>query len=145
MPVDRSGPSQNSGRNGSSNLRHFRPGESGNPGGRPKSLARATRELLDARAPDGKNGAEALAELWIGIAFDPAADLKLRLDASRMLADRGWGRAPADAVGSEVDDSEVRRHEIYRKPDPKRLLELARLTVELADRRPARQGLDPDE
>ena len=52
------------------------PGQSGNPGGRPKGLARATRELV------GEDGM-ALAELWWSIAQDP-----MRRDSDR-LVERG--------------------------------------------------------
>ena len=66
--------------------RPFRPGQSGNPGGSPKGLARATRELV------GEDGM-ALAELWWSIAQDPMRRDSDRLEASKLLADRGWGRA----------------------------------------------------
>ena len=36
----------------------------------------------------------ALAELWWSIARDPMQRTSDRLEASRLLADRGWGKAP---------------------------------------------------
>lgn len=66
--------------------RGFQPGQSGNPGGRPKGLARATRELV------GEDGT-ALVELWLAIAADPLQKTSDRLEASRLLADRGWGKS----------------------------------------------------
>jgi uncharacterized protein DUF5681 len=66
--------------------RPFRPGQSGNPGGRPKGLAKATRELV------GQDGLP-LVELWWSIAQDPMRRDSDRLEASRLLADRGWGKA----------------------------------------------------
>jgi hypothetical protein len=64
----------------------LRPGVSGNPGGRPKGLARATRELV------GEDGM-ALVQLWWDIARDETRRDRDRLEASRLLADRGWGKA----------------------------------------------------
>lgn len=66
--------------------RPFRPGQSGNPGGRPLSLAKATRELV------GEDG-QKLAEFWLSIMEDETRRDSDRLEASRLLADRGWGRA----------------------------------------------------
>jgi hypothetical protein len=66
----------------------FRPGQSGNPGGRPKGLAKATRELV------GEDGMP-LVELWLSIAMDPLRRDADRLRASELLADRGWGKAAA--------------------------------------------------
>jgi len=78
---------QNKGRStGGVTGRGFRPGRSGNPGGRPQGLARATRELV---GEDGK----ALVELWWSIARDPMQRTSDRLEASKLLADRGWGKA----------------------------------------------------
>ena len=68
--------------------RGFRPGQSGNPGGRSQGLARATRELV------GEDGM-ALAQPWWSIAQDETRPDTDRLEASRLLADRGWGKAAA--------------------------------------------------
>jgi hypothetical protein len=61
-------------------------GISGNPGGRPQGLARTTRELVGA---DGM----ALPQLWWDIARDESRRDSDRLEASKLLADRGWGKA----------------------------------------------------
>ena len=74
----------------------FMPGQSGNPRGRPKGLARATRELV------GEDGM-ALVELWWSIACDETRRDRDRLEASRLLADRGWGKAPTFAAIEEPD------------------------------------------
>lgn len=88
----------------------FMPGRSGNPGGRPKGLARATRELV------GDDGLK-LAELWWSIAQDPMQRASDRLEASRLLAERGWGKAavfepqegdPLDLAGAEQAAEEFR-------------------------------------
>jgi hypothetical protein len=72
----------------------FMPGQSGNPGGRPKSLAKATRALV------GYDGM-AIVQLWWDIARDETRRDRDRLEASRLLADRGWGKAPACAAIEE--------------------------------------------
>jgi hypothetical protein len=62
------------------------PGQSGNPGGKPKGLARATRELV------GEDDMK-LAAFWLSIMEDPMRRDSDRLEASKLLADRGWGKA----------------------------------------------------
>jgi hypothetical protein len=71
-------------------------GISGNPGGRPQGLARATRELV------GEDG-QKLAEFWLSIMEDPMRRDSDRLEASKLLADRGWGKAPTYAAIEEDD------------------------------------------
>ena len=80
----------NGGATGGVTGKGFRPGRSGNPGGRPQGLARATRELV------GEDGMK-LAELWWSLAQDETRRDSDRLEASRLLADRGWGKAAAYA------------------------------------------------
>jgi hypothetical protein len=75
----------NGGTTGGITRKGFMPGRSGNPGGRPLSLAKATRAMV------GEDGM-ALAELWWSIARDPMWRDADRLEASRLLADRGWGK-----------------------------------------------------
>jgi hypothetical protein len=72
------------------------PGRSGNPGGRPKGLAKATRELV------GEDGMK-LAQFWVSIMEDPMRRDSDRLEASPPLADRGWGKAPTFAAIEEED------------------------------------------
>jgi hypothetical protein len=74
----------------------FMPGRSGNPGGRPKGLAKATRQLV------GEDGMK-LVEFWLSIMEDPMRRDSDRLEASRLLAERGWGKAPAFAAIEESD------------------------------------------
>jgi hypothetical protein len=62
------------------------PGQSGNPRGRPKGVGRATRELI------GEDGI-ALVQLWWDIARDETRRDRDRLEASKLSADRGWGKA----------------------------------------------------
>jgi uncharacterized protein DUF5681 len=71
----------------------FPKGQSGNPGGRPKGLARKTRELL------GDYG-ESLVRFWASVLDGDrlpdgtVPNVRERLEASKLLADRGWGQAP---------------------------------------------------
>jgi hypothetical protein len=74
--------------------RGFLPGRSGNPGGRPKGLAKATRALV------GEDGMP-LVDLWL-IASDPMRRDADRLEAGRLFADRGWGK-PASFEPLEGD------------------------------------------
>ena len=69
-------------------------GVSGNPGGRPQGLAKATRELV------GEDG-HRLAEFWFSTMQDETRRDSDRLEASRLLADRGWGKAPTFAAIEE--------------------------------------------
>jgi hypothetical protein len=96
----------------------FRPGQSGNPGGRPRGLAQATRDLL---GDDGR----AIVNFWMKVMMDEHTRMGDRLEASKLLAERGWGKsltsipleheAPSDLDGTrwndaaEQFDAEVRR------------------------------------
>lgn len=66
--------------------RGFLPGESGNPGGRPKGLSRRVRELV------GDDG-HAIAEFMFGFLSNEKERTADRMDAATWLADRGFGRA----------------------------------------------------
>ncbi len=64
----------------------FRPGMTGNAGGRPRGIASAVREGADV---------DALIATLYSIAKDPIARAADRISAVRELLDRGWGKAPA--------------------------------------------------
>lgn len=80
----------------SSNLKPFQPGQSGNPGGRPKGIAAKARE----------HGDKALDVLVNALDDD---DAKTRIVAAREILDRGYGKPvtmTADVTNrlSDLDD-----------------------------------------
>lgn len=70
------------------NSGQFKPGQSGNPGGRPKE-APEVRELARAHTPDA---IKALSEIVKNKKANPSA----RVSAAAVLLDRGYGRASQD-------------------------------------------------
>lgn len=96
----------------------FKPGQSGNPTGRPKGVARQARDLID-------NNPGELLEVFLQVAKDEKAKPSDRLQAASLYLDRAYGKAPAYApvegadpldrtavdaeIQSIVDDLEPRR------------------------------------
>ena len=62
------------------------PGQSGNPGGRPKGLSRRVRELV------GDDG-HAIAEYMFSVLNNENERTADRMEAAKWLADRGFGKA----------------------------------------------------
>jgi uncharacterized protein DUF5681 len=85
----------------------FRKGQSGNPGGRPKGLARITRELL---GDDGEAAVRFLAAVMDGGPLPDGAvpSVSERITAAKLLIERGWGRAPEFAPVEDRDPLELR-------------------------------------
>jgi hypothetical protein len=96
----------------------FKPRQSGNPGGRPKGLAKTVREVCG-------GSPLRLAQGLLEIAENPKARDRDRVAAYRELLDRGWGKAPAFA-SMEADD-------------PLELSDIAREIQEIADELRARR------
>jgi hypothetical protein len=101
----------------------FQPGVSGNPGGRPHGLARA------ARAAVGDDG-ERIIGFWISVMDDEDASTRDRLEASRLLADRGWGKVTTQAP-LYAAQTETAQPEVDRRPTRERMLALLKLAQEL--------------
>lgn len=91
----------------------FKPGQSGNPGGRPKGLPRAVQEKC---GQTGAKLAEAMFLIAMGTPQEVRAffgeplrrDAKVRVQAIEWLADRGYGKA-VDVVEPEGGDSQAGR------------------------------------
>ena len=69
----------------------FAPGQSGNPGGRPKGSA-------EVRAAAQEHGPAAIARL-ADLAFDTSISPRANIAAIRELLDRGYGKAPQPITG----------------------------------------------
>ncbi|HKN27212.1 MAG TPA: DUF5681 domain-containing protein [Roseiarcus sp.] len=84
----------------------FRPGQSGNPSGLPKTLrviedrAEAKRIIADVKAAAREFTADALQKLH-AIMMDESAPHAAQLGAAREILDRGWGK-PTQTIESDV-------------------------------------------
>ena len=94
---------QNNGRSmGGCTRRGFLPGQSGNPGGRPRGLA----ALVRAQTNDGKE----LVNLMLRVLRGTLAvngkkpSISDRMKAAEWLADRGWGKAVEMEIDLTPDD-----------------------------------------
>ena len=81
------------------NLRPWKPGESGNPKGRPRGIARTVRERC------GGDPGPLVEELY-KIATDEKVRPADRTNALRALIEHGWGKAPAFAAIEGADPLE---------------------------------------
>ena len=104
----------------------FKPGQSGNPSGRPKGIAAKAREII------GDDPTELL-EVFLEIAHNPAEKAADRKAAAEALLDRAYGKSPSyapvdgdpleldsldRAIGTIVDDLAQRRKAPPPSPAP---------------------------
>lgn len=105
----------------------FRPGQSGNPGGRAKNKGRELARYILDETKDGKE----LVDLCLEIARDKRIKRTVRLRAIAELFDRGLGKAPqtvevsaTDGQPAEIDFSSVSLEERRRLLDALAILDL---------------------
>ena len=100
--------------NGNSHGKGFKPGVSGNPGGRPKGLA----ALVRANTNDGKEIVRLFLDVMRGkltisrrvkspagkeIRLEEKPSFRERIQAAEWLAERGFGKVPGDATLQNLD------------------------------------------
>lgn len=96
----------------------FQPGQTGNPGGRPKGLERTAREALALRsykAFDSKTytGEEAALQCLLDMGFDATIQPRERIAAFKEVFDRGHGKAKQSV---KVTDDSARTVKMPRDP-----------------------------
>jgi len=94
------------------------PGESGNPGGRPKGLA----VLVRGKVKDGKE----LVDFYLKVFRDEKEDMKFRLEAAHWLGERGWGKA---LQFIEINEPKKNNDEIEQKVNA-RIAEIIKIAHE---------------
>lgn len=111
----------------------WKPGQTGNPGGRPRGVERRAREAVEARSYTDANGVEhsgvdALMAVYLDVAFSKEAKPRERVDAATAALDRGWGKAKQIVQIGETSSSDV---DLDQMTDEELAAELARLEVAL--------------
>lgn len=86
--------------------RQWQPGQSGNPGGRPKDN-KIVREKAREHTED------ALAVLY-AVMMDEAQHGATRVSAAEALLNRGWGKPAQAIIGGDEDDPAVKFEKIER-------------------------------
>ncbi len=91
----------------------FSPGQSGNPGGRPKDVHR----VAELAREHTREAVETLVELM------RSSNDRVRVTASIALLDRGWGKAAQevriDTSSDDADKDEIRAEIIRLRQDPR--------------------------
>lgn len=100
----------------------FRPGVSGNPGGRPKKprTIEAKKIVADVKAAARELTQDAIDTL-ASVMKDPKAPPAARISAAQVLLDRGWGR-PTQAVDVVVETYDYSRLTIEQLDELERLM-----------------------
>ena len=80
---------------GNGNLKPFKPGQSGNPAGRPK------------KPPELREAAEQSLKILQGMLNDPGTNDKLRADIAKWMYEQQFGRATQRIAGDE-DESAIK-------------------------------------
>ncbi len=115
---------------------HFKPGQSGNPGGRQKGVEARAREIANSRsyvADDGQTytGTEAMLHVLIDIAVDKEEKSRERIAAANSVLDRtdGKPKQAVDVTGT-MDPQAVALVEALRMTPHERRSHLARMEAE---------------
>lgn len=124
--------------------RRFQAGQSGNPKGRPKGIARKVRQVL------GDDDGETLARFWSacltgllvhvdgdGVRHEEKVDMKDRIAVSKILAERGWGKPPVYAPMEDEDPLDL-----SERSTAEIAASFERRIDELAARRSAREAVE---
>ena len=109
----------------------FRKGESGNPKGRPPGGTSLAERI---RAKCGHDGST-LVDLLHGIAVDAEQPTRLRIDAAKVLLERGFGKPPQEVYVKTGSLSDVMPEQVQSMSDAdlKRFLALTTEACELLD------------
>lgn len=133
--------------------RRFQAGQSGNPRGRPKGLARKVREItgdndgetlalffsaaMQGKLPNPDYDTKKTPEEQPGVPANVTVGVKERIEAAKYLADRGWGKPPQFAPLEDDDPLDFAEKEAEQIA-----AEFEARMDELAERRRARDAAE---
>ena len=84
----------------------FQPGQSGNPGGRPKE----SKEAREAKRLAGQHSARAIERLRELLDGD---DPRVSVSAAQALLDRAFGKPAQPVTGGDEDDNPIQTHNVH--------------------------------